>query len=262
MSTKRALQISAFLNLAVLATLAWVLASGRTIHFSLPAEPASATIPRIAVLADHPLSVLPEAALQAESKPFHWSQLEAADYRVYVANLRAIGCPELTIRDIISADVDGLYSEKRQALRLGEAGIGPWSRQEERQFVASLIGQQIAAGAPMPQTAESAGGSKPLAAPSMPLVFRAVDLDKLHLNDGQREAIAQLQREFVGQIGGSDQNPSDPVYRERWQQAQPEIDEMLRGMIGAPAYLDYQLEAAGVRMVDKNGGATAARMTD
>jgi len=36
---------------------------------------------------------------------FHWSQLESTDYATYIANLRAAGCPEQTIRDIISADL-------------------------------------------------------------------------------------------------------------------------------------------------------------
>jgi hypothetical protein len=89
--------------------------------------------------------------------------------------------------------------------------------------------------------------------PSMPLVFRNVDLDKLHLNAGQKEAIAQLQQEFIAQIGGSDQDVSDPVYRERWQQAQPEVDDMLRGMVGASAFMDYQQEAAGNSQNDQSG---------
>jgi len=36
---------------------------------------------------------------------FRWSQVESADYPAYIANLRAIGAPEKTIRDIILADV-------------------------------------------------------------------------------------------------------------------------------------------------------------
>jgi len=35
---------------------------------------------------------------------FSWQQLESPDYQTYVANLRDIGCPEQTIRDIIIAD--------------------------------------------------------------------------------------------------------------------------------------------------------------
>ena len=43
---------------------------------------------------------------------FRWAQLESEDYRSYVARLRAIGCPEQTIRDIIIADVDKLLAPK------------------------------------------------------------------------------------------------------------------------------------------------------
>ncbi|MCX7867402.1 MAG: LysM peptidoglycan-binding domain-containing protein [Limisphaera sp.] len=44
---------------------------------------------------------------------FHWSEIESDDYATYVANLRAIGCPEQTIRDIIIADVNALYARRR-----------------------------------------------------------------------------------------------------------------------------------------------------
>ena len=45
--------------------------------------------------------------------PFSWRQLESADYPTYILNLRDIGCPEQTVRDIIIADVNTLYSYKR-----------------------------------------------------------------------------------------------------------------------------------------------------
>ena len=44
---------------------------------------------------------------------FSWQEIESADYPTYVANLRQIGCPEQTIRDIIIADVNALYSRRR-----------------------------------------------------------------------------------------------------------------------------------------------------
>ena len=49
------------------------------------------------------------------SAPFHWSRIESRDYVVYIDNLRAIGCPEPTIRDIIYADVSELFVRKRRA---------------------------------------------------------------------------------------------------------------------------------------------------
>ena len=44
---------------------------------------------------------------------FSWQEVESADFPTYVANLRQIGCPEQTIRDIIIAEVNALYSRKR-----------------------------------------------------------------------------------------------------------------------------------------------------
>lgn len=44
---------------------------------------------------------------------FSWREVESADYPTYIANLRDIGCPESTIRDIIVADVNQLYALKR-----------------------------------------------------------------------------------------------------------------------------------------------------
>lgn len=44
---------------------------------------------------------------------FSWQELESDDYPTYIANLRDLGCPEQTIRDIIIADVNGLYARKR-----------------------------------------------------------------------------------------------------------------------------------------------------
>jgi hypothetical protein len=44
---------------------------------------------------------------------FAWRDIESADLATYVANLRDIGCPEQTVRDIIIADVNTLYALKR-----------------------------------------------------------------------------------------------------------------------------------------------------
>ncbi len=44
---------------------------------------------------------------------FVWSDIESTDYPTFIANLRSIGCPEATIRDIIIADINQLYARKR-----------------------------------------------------------------------------------------------------------------------------------------------------
>lgn len=44
---------------------------------------------------------------------FSWREIESPDYPTYIANLREIGCPETTIRDIIVADVNQLFARRR-----------------------------------------------------------------------------------------------------------------------------------------------------
>ena len=48
---------------------------------------------------------------------FSWALIETSDYKKYIANLRAIGCPEETIRDIIIADVSKNYARRGMALQ-------------------------------------------------------------------------------------------------------------------------------------------------
>jgi hypothetical protein len=63
---------------------------------------------------------IPDAAAvtlaPTHAPPFRWAEIESADYREYVANLRAVGCPEQIIRDIIVADVNQLFAARAQAI--------------------------------------------------------------------------------------------------------------------------------------------------
>jgi RNA polymerase sigma factor (sigma-70 family) len=54
----------------------------------------------------------------APTAPFgvRWSQIESTDYRQYIANLRAIGCPEETIHDIIVAAINRVCGPRMQAI--------------------------------------------------------------------------------------------------------------------------------------------------
>ena len=60
---------------------------------------------------------------------FRWSSLESTNYPLYIENLRSVGCPEETIRDIIIADVAKLYANRRAAL-FSDARSGPFWKTE------------------------------------------------------------------------------------------------------------------------------------
>jgi hypothetical protein len=42
-----------------------------------------------------------------------WRDIESDDYPTYIRNLRSVGCPEETIRDIVVADVNELFAHRR-----------------------------------------------------------------------------------------------------------------------------------------------------
>ena len=60
--------------------------------------------------AAHPQQVVTNTVV----KQMTWETVEASSYLDYIDNLRRIGCPEETIRDIILADVNKLYKAKRR----------------------------------------------------------------------------------------------------------------------------------------------------
>jgi hypothetical protein len=50
---------------------------------------------------------------------FVWSDIESEDYPTYITNLRLIGCPESTIRDIIVAEVTQMFARRRTSEVVG-----------------------------------------------------------------------------------------------------------------------------------------------
>lgn len=66
---------------------------------------------------------------------FRWKSVESSDYKFYISNLRGIGCPEETVRDIIIADVNKLYAPRFAALQKPEQEKKFW--EVERQEIST-----------------------------------------------------------------------------------------------------------------------------
>src|SRR5260221_376450 len=126
-------RFSLLLNVVLIASLAVALPSRR--KHAQGSAPSAQLLPQAAPeRLDNSNGTIPT------EQPFRWSQIESPDYRVYVANLRGIGCPEQTVRDIIRADVGSLYAAKRKELHIDQQSArGRWSRDEESRLVASLL---------------------------------------------------------------------------------------------------------------------------
>jgi hypothetical protein len=194
-----------------------------------------------------------------------WNQIESPDYRTYVANLRGIGCPEQTIRDIIMADVDEVYLRRRLEVdreisatnRLTATAAGRMQasspvrdaalaslREEQNSVLAALLG-------PSSKEVEAAAPDKP--APrvraldrtiSIPLAFQQADPAAVALDERQIAIIDELRQKFRDDLAESSRNPADPAYRKRWQEAQRESDDLMSGLLGGQFFLDFQIQAS------------------
>jgi hypothetical protein len=226
-------RISILLNLALLGGLIFLLTNQR--------KQATASVQAAVPIAASASDVGPA--------PLNWDQLASAkDYRAYVANLRAIGCPEPTIEDIVRGDAARAFSWERRELGLDGSGAGPWSRSQERQLVASLLGVHPPTGtttvaqsadngtegngggnevtgstAPGPSTANRRQGggigkvaevsmpssSAGMESPSVPLFLQNPDWGALGFTAEQQASIAQVRQQFQNEISGLNQNSGD-----------------------------------------------------
>ncbi len=100
----------------------------------------------------------PAPAPARPSDPFVWRSIESADYHQYIANLRAMECPDWLIRDIIVADIDDLYqgrersepvasppwqgADRRRAKARAQAGKKYALQVEKRALVKELLGYE------------------------------------------------------------------------------------------------------------------------
>jgi hypothetical protein len=69
-----------------------------------------------------------------KTNAFNWSQLESTDYRQYIENLRAVGCPRDTIKDIILTDVMRLYAQRRGQYYVNGRDFKFWETDEKRKL--------------------------------------------------------------------------------------------------------------------------------
>ena len=109
MNSRTLLPLSVALNFLCIVGLLW--RNRTSVIDPFPAPPPVST------------ALVAETRVQSPVPEFHWSQVESTNYFAYIANLRSVGCPELTIRDIISAD---LLAALATALRSPQA-TAAWS---------------------------------------------------------------------------------------------------------------------------------------
>jgi LysM repeat protein len=108
MRTRTLLLISIVLNVALLSALVtWMSSTPK------PTTAGARPIIPNAVSSNQPLRIV-KTNILVRPRTFTWQEVESPDYAVYVENLRALGMPETTIRDIIVADIDQIFTQRQR----------------------------------------------------------------------------------------------------------------------------------------------------
>jgi hypothetical protein len=112
MNCRLATWLSVALNVALLAAgAAWWHA-----HNTPAARPPAKTPPPLTRSVRSGPAAAPTNDPGTRVAEFHWRQLLAEDFKVYRDNLRAIGCPEATVRDIMLAEINDRFALRRRAI--------------------------------------------------------------------------------------------------------------------------------------------------
>ena len=82
-------------------------------HAPPPVQSAAAPQP---VVATNVESQPPKVSSATPGSRFRWNQIESEDLKAYRDNLRAIGCPEVTVREIIRSVINERFGPRRQAI--------------------------------------------------------------------------------------------------------------------------------------------------
>lgn len=257
---KGLLRISALLNAILLAGLIVIWASRSGVAPSSPAVVLQPIQPVTSATVSVPRG---QTNPIGDSHPFRWSQLYSSDYHAYVKNLRAIGCPDPTLRAIVTADVDSVYRiiTSRLEHTLAALATNSWSAQltsansepalrdalqkipgEEAAKIADLLGLK-------PASTANSVASTPDIPLTPPLALQNLDLTPLNLNADQKQIIANVREDFLQEIGDAHQDTNEPAYRARWNRARADADNTLEAELGSNLYSQYQL-AGYQKMLD------------
>ncbi len=205
------------------------------------------------------------------AKSFNWLTVESPDYKEYIANLRSIGCPEETIRDIIIADVNKLFEDRKKALKKPEKAFKFWETGMQGMMGGMMDPEAIAA-------------QQALAGEKKALIRELLGIDyqeKINLMEafnpfermldflptGKQNKIMEIyQKMQAEQVSAFKNGAPDEVDIKKMQEAQKDLEKQIAGILTPEEFEKYQLTlsqtAMGMRMTMDGFGPSEQEFRD
>ena len=184
---------------------------------------------------------------------FDWRLVESEDYKKYIANLRAIGCPEETIRDIIVADVNKLFDSRRRALKT--ASTNKFEYWKAGNFFASLadperIEKEQALTKEKRALLKELLGTVPDEKPDLAAITNPMEamLDFLP-GEKQTQIMEVMQKYSAKMMKGFSGGAPDAEDLKQMQKTQKEMEAELAKVLTPQELEDYQLRLSQTAMV-------------
>src|SRR6266850_5946663 len=73
-------------------------------------------------------------------KKFGWKDIEGPEYLTYISSLRAVGCPEEKVQNIIISDINELFQQKK--LKIALEHDQPWWKSQSEFLMANVMQQR------------------------------------------------------------------------------------------------------------------------
>ncbi len=194
-----------------------------------PAQPAPKT------------KVIQQTVTNTVTKRITWEMVESGDYKEYIANLRSIGCPEETIRDIIIADVNKLYEKKKKEARGTPKKFEYWKGGNPFAGVMDTeLMQKLRVLDEEKNAVLRALGITPDAKTEMAqaMVMNPLETALDFLSDEKKSRVVKLMTDMQSKMMEASKDGTDP---EAMGKAMKDMETALKGVLSPQEYLDYQL---------------------
>jgi len=183
--------------------------------------------------------VVKQMVTNTVTKRITWEMVESGDYKEYIANLRSIGCPEETIRDIIIADVNKLYDKKKKEVKGEPKKFEFWKAGNP--FMASMdseLMKKLKAVDDEKNAVLRALGITPDVKAEMASVINPFETMMDFLPEDKKARVVKIMSDMQSKMMEASKDGADT---EAMGKAMKDMETALKGVLTPQEYLDYQL---------------------
>ena len=256
MNSKPLLLLSLALNLGLLGAVAFVM-KNRPVPDASVASPSPAPVEAKTNLRKVTAATAGQRTITVRTNALDWRNVESGDYKEYIANLRSIGCPEETIRDIIIADVNKLFEDRKKALKKPAEKFKFWetgNKGMQKMLGGALdeeaVKQSQALAAEKRTLLKELLGVEIDEKPNMMAAFNPFEEMLSFLPTAKQTRLMEIMQQFQArQMKSLGNGQPDETDIKQMQKAQKEMEAEIAGMLTPREFDDYQLRLSQTAMM-------------